>query len=78
MHAPITCLFGVGRLTRPPAPVTALLEGLCVVLVSLVFWVVFFSLPQHYLVPTAEVTSKSLRFSLAVSARLRSAIFTIV
>ncbi len=70
VHAPIARLFGADRLTRPPAPIKALLEGLCVVLVSLAFWVIFFSLPQHYLVPTAEVTPKSLRFSLAVSAVL--------
>lgn len=69
-HAPIARLFGADRLTRPPAPVKALVEGLCVVLVSLVFWLVFFTLPQHYLVPTAEVTPKALRLSLAVSAVL--------
>ncbi|GGF28899.1 sensor histidine kinase [Hymenobacter cavernae] len=70
VHAPLARLFGADRLTRPPATVKALLEGLCVVLVSLVFWVVFFSLPQHYLVPTAEITPKALRLSLAVSAVL--------
>lgn len=70
IHAPIARLFGAERLNRPPAPIKALLEGLGVVLVSLVFWLVLFSLPQHYLVPTAEVTPKSLRFSLAVSAVL--------
>lgn len=69
-HARIARLFGTDRLTKPPAPVKALLEGLCVVLVSLVFWVVFFSFPQHYLVPTAEITPKALRLSLAVSAVL--------
>jgi hypothetical protein len=70
IHAPIARLFGADRLTKPPAPVKALLEGLCVVLVSLVFWVVFFSFPQHYLVPTAETSPKALRLSLAVSAVL--------
>ncbi len=40
------------------------------VLVSLVFWLVFFTFPQHYLMPTAEVTPKALRLSLAVSAVL--------
>jgi sensor histidine kinase YesM len=70
IHVPIARLFGADRLTKPPAPVKALLEGLCVVLVSLVFWVVFFSLPQHYLVPTAETSPKALRLSLAVSAVL--------
>lgn len=70
VHAPLARLFSADRLTRPPATVKALLEGLCVVLVSLVFWVVFFSLPQHYLVPTAEITPKALRLSLAVSAVL--------
>ena len=70
VHARIARLFGTDRLTKPPAPVKALLEGLCVVLVSLVFWVVFFSFPQHYLVPTAEITPKALRLSLAVSAVL--------
>jgi sensor histidine kinase YesM len=70
VHAPIARLFGVDRLNKPPAPVKALLEGLSVVLVSLVFWLVFFTLPQHYLVPTAEITPKALRVSLAVSAVL--------
>ncbi|RZK96572.1 MAG: histidine kinase, partial [Hymenobacter sp.] len=70
VHVPIAHRFGADRLTKPPAPVKALVEGLCVVLVSLIFWLVFFSLPQHYLVPTADVTPKSLRFSLAVSAVL--------
>ena len=69
-HAPIARLFGADRLAKPPAPVTALLEGLCVVLVSLVFWVFFFSFPQHYLVPTAETSPQALRLSLAVSAVL--------
>lgn len=70
VHAPIARLFGADRLTKPPAPVKALVEGLCVVLVSLVFWLLFFTWPQHYLVPTAEVTPKTLRLSLAVSAVL--------
>lgn len=70
VHAPIARLFGAARLTRPPAPVKALLEGLCVVLVSVGFWLALFILPQHYLVPTAEVTPRSLRLSLAVSAVL--------
>jgi sensor histidine kinase YesM len=70
VHAPIARIFGADRLTKPPAPVKALLEGLCVVLVSLVFWLLFFSFPQHYLVPTAEVSPKALRLSLAVSAVL--------
>lgn len=69
-HAPIARLFGADYLTKPPAPVKALLEGLCVVLVSLVFWLVFFSFPQHYLVPTAATSPKALRLSLAVSAVL--------
>ena len=69
-HARIARLFGTDRLNRPPAPVKALLEGLCVVLVSLVFWLVFFTFPQHYLVPAAEVSPKALRVSLAVSAVL--------
>lgn len=69
-HAYIARLFGANRLTTLPASAKALLEGLCVVLVSLVFWLVFFSLPQHYLVPTAEITPKALRLSLAVSAVL--------
>jgi sensor histidine kinase YesM len=70
VHAPIARLFGADRLTRPPAPVKALVEGLCVVLVSLVFWLVFFTWPQHYLVPTAETSPQALRLSLAVSAVL--------
>ncbi|MCR5886347.1 histidine kinase [Hymenobacter sp. J193] len=69
-HARIARLFGADRLTKPPAPVKALLEGLCVVLVSVVFWLVFFSFPQQYLVPATEVTPKALRLSLAVSAVL--------
>ena len=69
-HARIARLFGAGRLAQPPALVNALLEGLAVVLVSLVFWLVFFSFPQHYLVPTAETSPRALRFSLAVSAVL--------
>ncbi|MFD1875567.1 sensor histidine kinase [Hymenobacter bucti] len=70
VHAPIARLFGADRLTGPPAPVKALVEGLCVVLVSLVFWLVFFTWPQHYLVPTAETSPQALRLSLAVSAVL--------
>jgi sensor histidine kinase YesM len=70
VHAPIARLFGADRLTTLPAPAKALLEGLCVVLVSLVFWLVFFTIPQHYLVPTSEITPKALRVSLAVSAVL--------
>jgi sensor histidine kinase YesM len=70
VHAPLAHLFGANRLTKPPAPVKALLEGLCVVLVSLVFWLLFFTFPQHYLVPTAEASPKALRLSLAVSAVL--------
>jgi hypothetical protein len=70
VHAPLARLFGADRLTKPPAPVKALLEGLCVVLVSLVFWLLFFTFPQHYLVPTAEASPKALRLSLAVSAVL--------
>ncbi|SFQ84044.1 sensor histidine kinase [Hymenobacter arizonensis] len=69
-HAPIARLFGADRLTSLPAWVKALLEGQCVVGVSVVFWLVFFTLPQHYLVPTAEITPKVLRLSLAVSAVL--------
>ncbi|MBF9238055.1 histidine kinase [Hymenobacter sp. BT683] len=69
-HAPIARRFGTDRLPTLPATAKALLEGGSVVLVSLVFWVVFFSFPQHYLVPTAEVTPKALRLSLAVSAVL--------
>lgn len=69
-HAPIARLFGADRLTKMPASAKALLEGLGVVLVSLVFWALFFSLPQHYLVPTAEITPKAVRVSLAVSAVL--------
>jgi sensor histidine kinase YesM len=69
-HAHIARLFGAGRLTTLPAWVKALLEGQCVVLVSVVFWLAFFTLPQHYLVPTAEITPKVLRLSLAVSAVL--------
>ncbi len=69
-HAHIARLFGADRLTRPPAPVKALLEGLTVVLVSLVFCLVFFTLPQHYLVPAAENSPTALRVSLAVSAVL--------
>ncbi|MBC6611448.1 histidine kinase [Hymenobacter sp. BT507] len=70
VHAPIARLFGADRLTRPPAPVKALLEGLCVVLVSLVFWRVFYLFPQHYLVPTAELSPRALRLSLVLSAVL--------
>ena len=70
IHAPLARLFGADRLTRPPAPVKALLEGLCVVLVSLVFWLLFFILPQHYLVPAAESSPSARRLSLAVSAVL--------
>lgn len=69
-HAYIARLFGANRLTTLPASVKALLEGQCVVLVSLAFWLVFFTFPQHYLVPTAENSPQSLRFSLAVSAVL--------
>jgi sensor histidine kinase YesM len=69
-HAHIARLFGADRLTQLPATVKALLEGLCVVLVSLVFWVVFFSFPQHYLVPAAELSPRALRLSLAVNAVL--------
>jgi sensor histidine kinase YesM len=69
-HAHIARLFGPDRLTALPASAKALLEGLGVVLLSLVFWVFFFSLPQHYLAPTAEITPKALRVSLAVSAVL--------
>jgi sensor histidine kinase YesM len=69
-HAPIARLFGADRLTTLPASAKALLEGLVVVLVSLILWVVFFSLPQHFLMPAAEVTPKALRVSLAVSAVL--------
>jgi len=70
VHAPIARLFGADRLTTLPISAKALLEGLCVVLVSLVFWLVFFTIPQHYLVPTSEITPKALRVSLAVSAVL--------
>lgn len=70
IHAPLARLFGADRLTKPPAPIKALLEGLCVVLVSLGFWLVFFTLPQHYLVSTAETSPRALRLSLAVSAVL--------
>jgi sensor histidine kinase YesM len=69
-HAHIARLFGADRLTTLPASAKALLEGLCVVLVSLAFWLLFFTLPQYYLVPTAEITPKVLRLSLAVSAVL--------
>jgi sensor histidine kinase YesM len=70
VHAPLARLFGADHLTKPPAPVKALVEGLCVVLVSLVFWLVFFTWPQHYLVPTAETSPQALRLSLAISAVL--------
>ena len=70
VHAHIARLFGADRLTTLSVTIKALAEGGCVVLVSLVFWLVFFSFPQHYLVPTAEVTPKALRLSLAVSAVL--------
>ena len=69
-HAPIARLFGANRLTTLPASVKALLEGQCVVIVSVVFWLLFFTFPQHYLVPTAEITPRVLRLSLAVSAVL--------
>ena len=68
VHAHIARLFGADRLTTLPASAKALLEGQCVVLVSVVFWLVFFTLPQRYLVPTAEITPRVLRLSLAVSA----------
>lgn len=69
-HAYIARLFGADRLPRLPATAKALLEGQCVVLVSVVFWLVFFTFPQHYLVPAAEITPRVLRLSLAVSAVL--------
>ncbi|TGE04113.1 sensor histidine kinase [Hymenobacter fodinae] len=69
-HTHIAQLFGADRLTQMPATIKALLEGLCVVLVSLVFWEVFFSIPQHYLVPTAQLSPRALRLSLAVNAVL--------
>jgi hypothetical protein len=65
VHAPIARLFGAGR---PPRS-RPCWKGCDRCWSAWFFWVVFFSLPQHYLVPTAEVTPKSLRFSLAVSAR---------
>ena len=70
VHAPLARLFGADRLRLLPASVKALLEGLCVVLVSQLCWLLFFSVPQRYLVPTAEITPRELRFSLAVSAVL--------
>ncbi|TDN38685.1 hypothetical protein E4631_22050 [Hymenobacter sp. UV11] len=70
IHAPIARLFGPDRLANFSATVKALLEGQCVVLVSVAFWLVFFTFPQHYLVPTAEITPRTLRLSLAVSAVL--------
>ncbi|MFD2721063.1 sensor histidine kinase [Hymenobacter monticola] len=70
IHAPIARLFGPARLTRLPASAKALVEGQCVVLVSVAFWLLFFTWPQHYLVPTADVSPKVLRLSLAVSAVL--------
>lgn len=69
-HAHIARLFGANRLTRLPTSAKALLEGLCVVLVSLVFWGVFFSFPQQYLVPVVEISPRALRLSLAVNAVL--------
>ncbi|PJJ60950.1 sensor histidine kinase [Hymenobacter chitinivorans] len=69
-HAYIARLFGADRLTTLPATAKALLEGQCVVLVSVAFWLLFFTFPQHYLVPTAEITPKVLRLSLAISAVL--------
>jgi sensor histidine kinase YesM len=69
-HAYIARLFGANRLTTLSATAKALLEGQCVVLVSVAFWLVFFTFPQHYLVPTAETSPQGLRFSLAVSAVL--------
>jgi sensor histidine kinase YesM len=69
-HAYIARLFGADRLTTLSPTAKALLEGQCVVLVSVAFWLVFFSFPQHYLVPTAENSARALRFSLAVSAVL--------
>lgn len=68
VHAHIARVFGANRLPTLPASVKALLEGQCVVLVSVVFWLALFTLPQHYLVPTAEITPRVLRLSLAVSA----------
>ncbi|GAB3744366.1 histidine kinase [Hymenobacter agri] len=70
VHARIAHLFGANRLTQLPAWAKALLEGQCVVLVSVAFWLGFFTLPQHYLVPTADVSPQALRLSLAVSAVL--------
>lgn len=69
-HAHIARRFGASRLPSFPATVKALLEGQCVVLVSLAFWLVCFTLPQHYLAPTIETSPRALRFSLAVSAVL--------
>jgi sensor histidine kinase YesM len=69
-HAHIARLFGANRLPTLPAWVKALLEGQSVVLVSVAFWLLFFTFPQRYLVPTAEITPKVLRLSLAVSAVL--------
>ncbi|NVO33088.1 sensor histidine kinase [Hymenobacter lapidiphilus] len=69
-HAHVARLFGADRLTRLPASAKALLEGLCVVVVSLVFWLVFFAPPHHYLVPVVEVSPQARRLSLAVNAVL--------
>ncbi|MBJ6108868.1 histidine kinase [Hymenobacter sp. BT523] len=69
-HARIAPAFGANRLTQLPAWAKALLEGQSVVLVSVAFWLLFFTLPQHYLVPTADVSPRALRLSLAVSAVL--------
>ena len=69
-HAHIARLFGADRLTHLPASAKALVEGLCVVLVSLGFWLVFFTFPERYLVPSAEISPRALRLSLAVSAVL--------
>jgi sensor histidine kinase YesM len=70
VHAPIARLFGPNHLTQLPASAKALVEGQCVVLVSVAFWLLFFTFPQHYLVPTADVSPQALRLSLAVSAVL--------
>ncbi len=70
VHIPIARLFGANRLTTLPASAKALLEGQSVVLVSVAFWLLFFTLPQHFLVPTAEISPRTLRLSLAISAVL--------
>jgi len=67
-HEKVAQLFNSNRLISLPAILKGLLEGVAIILISIIYCVLFIFLLQYYLIPTVKFYSEGVRLALLMTS----------